>query len=398
MNAEHDRDGETKVLLSDHLFDGSGGPVMERPAVTIRGDRIIAVEQRGHQWRAPESAEVISFDGSTLLPGLIDSHVHLAYSGEGDTLSADEHRKQAVRNATAALAGGVTTVRDLGSRDGAALLARDAVRSGSFAGPRILACERPITTPGGHLHWFGRQAAGESQLHDAVNAIAEAGADVVKLMVTGGNSTPSSDPYTPQYTVEEVRAVVTAAHLRGMRVAAHVLCSAGVHVAVAGGVDTIEHGWTITGKKQDYNDAIASEVAMAEVSASVTAHESLRALYRTGAQGDLKELRRRLHPHRGLRANRVPVLVHSDAGPSTTTFDGFAESVAAYSAGMEVGVSEAIAAATSLPAAALGLADEIGSVTPGNVADLLVVAGDLAHNIGALRQVEQIFIAGNPIE
>lgn len=384
---------DTTVLTAEWLVDGTGVTPLRDPAITIVDGTIVDVISRGPGWALPSGATRHAYDEATVLPGLIDSHVHLAFSYPDQATSPAEHLAMATANARAALAGGVTTLRDLGSCDGAALAVRDAIRAGDLVGPRILAADVPLTTPAGHLHWFGHVASGPDALRAAVDAVADAGGDVIKLMVTGGNSTPGSDPYAPQYSAAEVRSVVVAAHDRGLRVAAHVLCTDGVRTAIAGGVDTIEHGWTITGKRQDFTSDIIHEVLASGTMASVTAHEDLRALARSGDSADLAELRRRLQPHRALHAAGVPMVVHSDAGPGPTRFDAFAESVLAFHRGMEVSPEAAIAAATSLPARALGLAHQVGTVTPGMTADLLVVDGDAGRDPAALSHIRAVFVA-----
>lgn len=384
----------TTVLTADWLVDGTGGAPLRDPAITIADGTIIDVTSRDPGWAPPSGVTQQAHDGATVLPGLIDSHVHLAFSYPDQATSPTEHLAMATANARAALAGGVTTLRDLGSCDGAALAVRNAIRGGEMVGPRVLAADVPLTTPAGHLQWFGHVATGPDALRAAVDTVADAGGDVIKLMVTGGNSTPGSDPYTAQYTAAEVRAVVTAAHHRGLRVAAHVLCTEGVRAAVAGGVDTIEHGWTITGKRQDFTSGIVGEVLASGAMASVTAHEDLRVLLRSTDPADLAELRRRLHPHRALHAAGVPMVVHSDAGPGPTRFDAFAESVLAFHHGMQVSPEAAIAAATSLPARALGLEHQVGTVAPGMTADLLVVDGDVGRDPAALSRIRDVLVAG----
>lgn len=384
------------VLTADWLVDGTGATSLPDPAITIVDGTIVEVATRGPGWAPPPGATWHAHDGATVLPGLIDSHVHLAFSYPDQAASPADHLTMATTNARAALAGGVTTLRDLGSCDGAALAVRDAIRAGELVGPRVLAADRPLTTPAGHLHWFGHVTSGPESLRDAVDAVADAGGDVIKLMVTGGNSTPGSDPYTPQFSDAEVRAVVAAAHDRGLRVAAHVLCTDGVRVAIAGGVDTIEHGWTITGKRQDFTSDIVDEVLASGAMASVTAHEDLRALVRSGDPADLTELRRRLQPHRALHAAGVPMVVHSDAGPGPTRFGSFAESILAFQRGLELSPQLAIAAATSLPAHALGLDLQIGTVAPGMTADLLVVDGDAGRDLDALSHIRAVLLAGRP--
>ena len=387
------------ILTADVLVDGSGAPAIGRPAVTIADGRIVAVEQRSDGWMPPMDVELIDAPGMTLLPGLIDAHVHLAFPDRDAPLDRELLVLGAAERARAALSGGVTTVRDLGSAEGAALLARDEVAAGRSAGPRILAAGRPITTASGHCHWFGRLANDGRELLAAVDDMADAGADVIKVMETGGMLTTGSNPYATQYTVEQLAPAVGRAHQLGLRVAAHALCTAGVRTAIAAGVDTIEHGWTITGGAQDFEPAVAGEVARSGAYGSVSAHAALRDLLpdQEGRGGNLAELQRRLVPHRALAAAGVPMLVHSDAGPGPTRFEAFATSVRVYEIGMGTSPAEAIAAATGRPAAALGLGDILGSVLPGRLADIIVVEGDASRDVQAVGRVRRVLMGGRTV-
>jgi imidazolonepropionase-like amidohydrolase len=207
--------------------------------------------------------------------------------------------------------------------------------------------------------------------------------------------TPGSDPYTAQYSQRELEALVAEAHGLDRRVAAHVLCAKGLRYAVAAGIDTIEHGWTITGARQDLDDELAVRMIAAGAIGSVTAHHALRALLR---EGDLEELRRRLAGHRRFRDAGVRLVVHSDAGTPGTAFGDFAESVEVFALGLDATIGEAIAAATSTAAAALGIEADTGTIAPGMRADLLAVEGDLREDGRALRHVARVIRDGRTVE
>jgi imidazolonepropionase-like amidohydrolase len=241
---------------------------------------------------------------------------------------------------------------------------------------------------------MGLVAHGPEELRAAVRELVDEDVDFVKVMATGGMLTVGSDPYTAQYSESELAALVEEAHGRGRRVAAHVLCAAGLRAALGAGVDTVEHGWTITGRPQDRDDALTADIVAAGTFMSVTAHTALRTLLE---EGDLAELRRRLDAHRRLRQAGATVLVHSDAGTPGTTFGEFALSVEAFARGLGTTPAEAIEAATSIPAAALGLEHEIGSVEAGRRADLLVLRGDVSSDLRALREVERVFQDGRSV-
>lgn len=388
------------VLIADRLVDGSGASAIRDPAVIIDEGRIVSVERRTPGWSPPAGHVLVDHGDATILPGLIDAHVHLAIDFESDSASVDRHRfiRTAAAHALQALRSGVTTLRDLGSVAGSALFVRDAINAGLIDGPRIIAADVPITTTGGHLHWFGAIADDRQALVDAVRRVHASGADVVKLMATGGKSTPASDPDSAQYSADEVRAVVTEAHDLGLRVAAHALCTAGVRAAMEGGVDTIEHGWTITGGRQDFDATLVPQLVAAGTICSVTTHDDLRSLLRSGSDEDLQTIRERLAPHRSLMQGGVPLVVHSDAEGGRTRFDRFWESVAVFAHGMEVEPVAAIQAATSLPAAALGLDGQLGSIAEGYVADVLIVEGDASQDVNALGNVRSVYLGGNLVD
>jgi imidazolonepropionase-like amidohydrolase len=390
---------EPFVLVADRLVDGTGVPPLDDVAITVVNGRITRVESRRPGWVLPERTLLIEAIGATIIPGLIDSHVHLGMPPLGQPATRSSLLVEAAEHARLALFAGVTTVRDLGSADGAALAVRDAIDRGTMMGPRILAAGRPLTTTSGHCHWFGRHADSGEELLRAIAELAEIRADVAKVMLTGGMSTPGSNPFATQYSVEQLAPAVAEAHRLGLRVATHVLCTAGVRVAIAAGIDTLEHGWTITGGPQDFEPAVAREVAEAGIVGSVTAHHSLRSLLSDGESGagNLAELRRRLAPHRALAAAGVPMVVHSDAGPGPTRYEEFAQSVRAFALGMGTTASEAIRAATSVPAGALGLSDELGTVAPGRLADLVAVDGDPTKDLRVLANVRSVFLGGRRI-
>ena len=132
-------------------------------------------------------------------------------------------------------------MRDLGSRNDVALRLRDAVARGIIPGPRILASGRPITTPNGHLHYLGGVADGIVAIRDLTDELIEQGVDVIKIIATGGNSTPTSDPLEPAFSLEELRVIVEAAHRAGLPVTAHARGSKGIAVLAESGIDQIEH-------------------------------------------------------------------------------------------------------------------------------------------------------------
>jgi len=372
---------------------------MRRDVVVVRvDDRIDQVVD----WAAaalPPDLAVEHHPNVTLVPGLIDSHMHLVFSESDVRLTRSEALRVARSHAADLLTGGVTTARDLGVPHGVSVDVRDAVARGELAGPRLLVAIQPVTRRHGHCHWFGRHAEDVPGIQAAVAGLVAEGADVIKVMITGGMSTPGSEPGVSQYSVAEVSAAVDEAHRAGVRVAAHVLGTAGVRVALAAGIDTLEHGWTITGLEQQFEPAVVEEFAASPIIASITSHEKLRQLLpgEVSADGDLVELRRRLAPHRALLGAGVPLVVHSDCGPYQTRYDRFGLSVRVFALGMDVDMARAIHAATLMPARALGVEASVGSIEAGKRADLVLLDGDPSVDPAALTRIRQVIQGGRTV-
>lgn len=391
-----DRRRADVVAIGRLMFDGTGGPGVENRAVLIAGTRILGVEPWDDHWRAPVGAQVIGGTEAAIVPGLVDAHVHLCGI---DARHVDPRTTaRAIDQAQRAMAAGVTTIRDCGGPGHLTIELKQAQEAGLWAGPRIVACGSPLTTTAGHCHWMGGRADTAEALRIHVRQIRQAGGDFIKIMLTGGMSTPGSNPYQAQYSIEEIAPVVDDAHRLGMTVAAHVLSNAGIRVAVASGVDTIEHGWSITGAMQDFTPEAADLVAAADhrVIASLTAHRDLRSLVRDPAGRE--ELLSRVAPHRALAERGVPLVVHSDADGKHTPLDEFGYSVEVYRQGLDTTFEAALHAATGLAAEAVGLAGVVGEITPGCAADILVLAGDPREDPTYLHTPTHVIANGQPFQ
>jgi imidazolonepropionase-like amidohydrolase len=323
------------LLLPDRVVDGTGRPPLERAFVVIEGERIVALgPAEDGERHLPRAARRLEYPGCTITPGLVDSHVHLTFSagpiplrqlqGDTDTRLA----LTGLANARAALLAGVTTVRDLGSRGQITLDLRDAISSGAVPGPRILACGRPITSPGGHCHFLGGVARGVEAVSRLAAELIAQGADAIKVMGTGGNMTEGSDPLQAQFSVAELREIVRVARAAHLRVTVHARGVEGMRRAVDAGVDGIEHARMEVAPGQWGFDA---KLARAMADQGITAAPTLAASFRAsqakaaGAKVGLREgmvpIPVRQQNAWRLREEGVKVVVGTDAGAALARFD-----------------------------------------------------------------------------
>ncbi|MBV9003894.1 MAG: amidohydrolase family protein [Solirubrobacterales bacterium] len=388
------------LLWNARVIDGTGRPPRERAMVRIDERRIAEVGETG----GPAPEEAIDVGGRTLLPGLIDAHAHVSSDvsrspgfGPPPPLHGEAPRRREIgyfvlaKSARALLEAGITSVRDVGSYDDEAIVLREATRLGLLDGPRILSCARIIsaTSPGGAIFkTMYREADGADEMRRAVREQLRRGADFIKLMATGARSVVAEDPEPAQMTTEELHAVVDEAHRLGVRVAAHVEGLGGARLAVAEGVDTIEHGLSL------HRDPALLE-AMAErgivlVPTLSTFHDLAERFTDTFAPVLVEQAKRqREEAYATLLAARaagVTLAMGHDSGPPG---DNALELVRMVAGGLSA--MEGIVAATQGSARALGL-DDVGAIRPGATADVLVVDGDPLDDVEVLRGPERMWL------
>lgn len=396
------------VITADRIVKGKGGGILRSGAVAIADGRIAEVgEARLLRERTSPSATWVDFSGSTLLPGLIDAHVHLTFSAgpfiTRDLLADDDAALllRGVANARQALLAGVTTVRDLGGRGDLTLRLRDAIAQEIVPGPRVLAAGRPITIPEGHLHYLGGVASGIEEIEALTAELIREGVDAIKIIATGGNATPTSDPLEPAFTLDELRTIVDGGHRAGLPVTAHARGVKGIALLAESGIDQIEHcRMEVAPGQWAFDEALALRLADRGIVVAPTLAASFRAMQRQAAGGEVGiragaiPIPVRQENARLLRQAGVPIVVGTDAGATLARFD---EAVhLELELLVEAGWSpiEAIEAGTIGSATAVGRAHELGSIEPGKIADLLVVHGDPTRDIRDIRAVDQVFRAG----
>ena len=392
-----------RIFKNSRLIDGNGNDPQKNAGVITDGPDIIHAGKDIDQMAARyPSANVIDLKGMTLMPGLIDAHVHLSLHGspsyfnemimETPTLAA----LKAVKKVTRILESGFTTIRTMGDKGRLDIAMKTAIAEGDIAGPRIKASGNCLTITGGHGDMFpehvsiqgmGRIVDGPVEARKAAREQIKAGADNIKLMATGGGMSPSP-PTVSQLTIEEMQAAVEEAVKYGKTTAAHAIGADGIKNALKAGVRTIEHGSFLDQEGIDLllaNDAYlvptlaafktikygkeggVPEYTIEKVQFFQTAH--------------MKNLKRAM-------AAGVNIIVGTDAG---TPFNYHGESAYELECLVENGFSEmqAIQSATRTAAEAL-MIDDLGTLEKGKIADFIVVDGNPLDNIKILQDVEKI--------
>jgi imidazolonepropionase-like amidohydrolase len=384
------------VLMGASLIDGTGAEPARGRAVVVESGRIASVVDEA---RAPRGRR-IDLSGCTLLPGLINSHVHLCLGAEADPVRAlrDEPATMTalkmLLRARETVEAGVTTVRDLAGRDYVEFSVRRAIADGLFPGPRIVAAGRAVCMTGGHGNFFGREADGPDDVRKAVREQLKAGADCIKLIATGGVMTPGVEPGSPQLTLEEMRAAVEEARKAGRLTAAHAQGSAGIADAVEAGITTIEHGIFLT------DEIIASMKRKGVFLVPTLAAPA--AISAGGLAAGIPEFMVRKsdavishHVSSFQRAAKAEVRIAAGAD-SGTPLNLHGSLLPELELMVKYGMTplEAIRSATTVAADALGLGGETGRVAEGYAADLLAVAGQPGERIGALADVRLVLARG----
>lgn len=376
--------------------DLEGGPDISDAVLVIRGGRITALGPAAST-PVPDGARVLEADGTWLLPGLMNMHVHfgLVLPGVAGAALVDETEAElALRMAAAAretLRAGVTTVRTTGERGHVDLALQRAIERGEAVGPRIISAGEAVQVTGGHGSEPETVANdGPYEFRQAVRKEFRAGARWIKILISGGIATPGGDIAASYMTPDELSAVTDVAHRLGARVTAHSGSPTATLDAIAAGVDGIEHGYFLTPEVfRAMRDAGTWYVPTILVSQPGT----LPFFERIGSPRwylDRVEAVGRRHWTSLETAIRegVHIALGTDQLPHEPN-DGTIATVREAEYYVEAGMTplQALRAATVDPATMLGLADELGTLEVGKVADLIAVPTDPTRDISALREI-----------
>jgi imidazolonepropionase-like amidohydrolase len=387
------------AIRAARLFDGTSPNLLPNPTVVLDGGTIRSV---GSGIDPPDGAVVVDLAGATLLPGLVDGHVHLIFDSSSDPVSGLAGRDAAAAFAAmtsfarAAARGGVTTMRDLGDRGYLALGLRRAATSDHTL-PEILAAGPPITTPGGHCHFLGEDAAGVDGVRAAVRARAERGVDTIKIMASGGNMTPGSRPEVPQYGLAELRAAVDEAHRHNLPITAHAHATRAIVDGLAAGMDSFEH---LTFMTADGVDPIPDDVLTRLVRRGVTVGMTFGFAPVPGVAPPPGMVSRRpamVANVRRMLAAGVNMIAGTDAGITPLKPpDVIRWSIPQFQqAGMTA--AQALHACTARAATALGLGQRKGQLRPGYDADILAVDGDPLADPAVLHAIRAVYVRGTAL-
>jgi imidazolonepropionase-like amidohydrolase len=370
----------------------------DRPLVVIDGARIATID-RTATWPS-DDLRVLDLGDVTLLPGLIDAHVHLAFDPQSPHQAMVDEDNPAIlmrmrRHARQQLQAGVTTVRDLGDRDYLALALRDEYVANPAAGPEIIAAGPPITRTRGHCWFLGGEADGVASMQAAVDERVTRGADVIKVMATGGATTPGWGPHESQYTFEELAAATERAHAQGKPITAHAHGPQGIADAVAAGMDGVEHGsfFTEDGVEVDWRTV----EAMVKAGTFVGATEAWLAEGAMFAPHLAERLEQRSANFARMHQEGVRLVCCSDAGAGPRKPHGVLPRGIIHFGSIGLTNAEALASATTLAAEACGVAGRKGRIAAGYDADVVAVAGNPLRDLDALLDVQAVFRMGRLI-
>lgn len=399
---------ETVVVTADRMVDVVAGTVVEHPAVFIEDGRIKTIaDARTVRWGG--DVRHIDLSGKTILPGLIDMHVHLdanpLYGGYTGLQFTDSFWAiQGVANARAMLKAGFTTIRNVGSENYADVGYKQAIEEGLIEGPRIVPAAHALGATGGHcdqtylppsLKAKGVAVGdGPQELRRIVREQRKYGAEVIKICATGGVFSRNTEPGQQQLTEDEMRAIADEAHLWGLRVAAHAHGAAGIKAAIRAGIDTIEHASLVddegiklaAARKQPVwfsMDIFNTDYTQAEGKKNGVLEDNLR------KDREVAQIQR--DNFRKAHAAGVRMVFGTDAGvmPHGTAAGQFRVMV-------EYGMTplEAIRAATLNAAQALGREKDVGAIAVGRYGDIVAVEGDPLKDVRVLTAVKAVIKGG----
>jgi imidazolonepropionase-like amidohydrolase len=396
------------AVKAARLIDGRGGPPVSPAVVLIEAGKIVAV---GPNLTIPADTKVVDLGSATLLPGLIEMHDHLTGSpaNHGYQSLAYSTPREAIDGVAAArttLFAGFTTVRNVGAGGYADVALRDAIASGEIPGPRLVVSGPALGITGGHcdsnllpaeFHYKREGVAdGPWEARAKVREVVKYGADVIKICASGGVLSKGDLPGTPQYTPEEMKAIVEEAHRLGRKVAAHAHGSQSIKEAIAAGVDSVEHASLI----DEEGIRLAKEHGIYLVMDIYNDDYILKEGLKVGMLPESIEKEKQLGQ---LQRDNFRKAFQAGAKMAFGTDGGVyphGNNAKQFAYMVQYGMTpmQAIQAATVNAADLLGWKDRVGTIEPGKYADLIAVAGDPLSDVHALENVGFVMKGGEVVK
>ena len=335
------------------IWDGVADDYLGIASVAVENGVIVAVEEKGH------GADGRDMSGLTLVPGLIDAHVHMTLdpglrTPEEQLAVADEEVRTAmVRRAEDMVRAGITTARDLGGGKWFEIDLRDRIAAGELLGPRLLCAGQPVTSVGGHCHFWGGESGDVNAARAVIDRQTGHGVDLIKIMATGGMLTKGSSPREAQFDAASTDAIVRYANGCGLEVAAHCHGTEGISHAANAGVATIEHcSWLgDDGRRTGYDPCVAAKIARRGIWVSPTINTGWKRFI--GGDGRFETLVKGTFAN--MRAAGVRLIASTDAGIPNVRHEDLAKALPVFARFAGLTAVEALRAATSDCADALGL-------------------------------------------
>ncbi len=391
-----------QALYGMLLITGNNHEVIEDAVLFVEDGCFTRIGSK-NKITKPRHAHTIDLTGKTVLPGLIDSHIHCLLDASAEpTMALKEDTTvevivKAIGNLRRTLEAGFTCVRDMGGKDCLTIELREAAASGLIGSPRLLTAGRYITMTGGHGHATGREADGPSEVRKAAREMLKQGADFIKIMATGGVMTEGVDPGSAQLSEPEIRAGVEEAHKAGKKAAAHAQGTEGIKNALRAGIDSVEHGIFLDEEAVE----LMKNKGVYLVPTLSAPHWVLEGGFEAGiAQYVVDKVNITAKSHfpsfKMALASGIKIAMGTDAG---TPLNRHGNNTWEFSLMVDQGMSplDAIVAGTSRAAELLGIADRLGSITQGKIADMVVLGNNPLDDIAGLFNVEEVYLAGEKV-
>ncbi|MFL2767662.1 MAG: amidohydrolase family protein [Dehalococcoidia bacterium] len=407
------------VIQVGELIDGISNDTKKNISIIINGNSIVDIKPTG-ELAIPTGLDykLIDYSDKTILPGLIDSHVHL--TGIGDGRSGDQLAQlpdevlsiNMANNAKKHLHSGVTTVRDCGAKNDTAFHLRTAAQMGIIESPRLVLSGRPLAIIGGHLSYFGEQITGTNECRAAVRYLIKQGADFIKVTASGG-STNTSFPLKPSFSQEELNVIVEEAHKFGKHVAAHCHNSESMVRSLKAGVDTIIHG---VFKESDGTNKYREDVVELMLKNNTFVNPTLApGMMRVKimenkknegnfSESDQEDMDKVLfeHEYRMECFNKmyeagISMSAGSDSAWGAYEMGNFFLDIEGHVAGGQSPM-EAIKSATSVASQSCWIDDSIGSIEIGKLADMIVLDESPVNQIENLRTISEVIKDGEFVD